>query len=306
MRMRIGRLSAAFFMAATLCAVGGVQAGTLRYCDAPPKMSAAQQDKLLRVAGILKDELERSGTRAALIARSGLNLRWFGMRYSHAGLSLAGNDDAPWSVRQLYFSCDEQAPRLFDQGLPAFLLGTENPDLGYISLVTLPADAAAPLEPLALDKRSALSLLGATYSANAYTFNLKYQNCNQWLAELLGLAWGGAPADGDTPPRAAAQGWLKAQGYSGAVFSLGIRPVLWLTAFSPWLNRDDHPEEELAQAHFVVSMPESIESFVRTRVPAAERLELCHTDQHLLLRRGWEPLADGCVPAEGDTVIPLN
>ncbi len=305
MRLQIGRLRAAFFLCATL-SLGAAQAGTLRYCDSPPKMSAAQQDKLLRVAGILKDELERSGTRAALIARSGLNLRWFGMRYSHAGLSLAGNADTPWAVRQLYFSCDEQAPRLFDQGLPAFLLGTENPDLGYISLVTLPTEAAAPLEPVALDKRQALSLLGATYSANAYVFNLKYQNCNQWLAELLGLAWGGAPTDADTAPRAAAQGWLKAQGYNGSVFSLGLRAITWLTAFSPWLNRDDHPEEELAQAHFVVSMPESLEGFVRQRVPAAERLELCHTDQHVLLRRGWEPLADGCVPQDGDTVIPLN
>jgi len=281
-------------------------AGTLRYCDAPARMSAAQQDKLLRVAGILKEELEKSGTRAALIARSGLNLRWFGQRYSHAGLSLAGSSDAPWSVRQLYFSCDDQAPRLFDQGLPAFLLGTENPDLGYISLVTLPAEAAAPLEPVALDNRTALSLLGASYSANAYSFNTRYQNCNQWVAELLGLAWGGAPADADTAPRAAAQEWLKAQGYSGSVFSLGLRPVTWLTAFSPWLNRDDHPEEELAQAHFVVSMPQSIEHFVRQRVPAAERLELCHTDKHVLLRRGWLPLADGCVPQDGDTVIALD
>jgi hypothetical protein len=302
---RVGPVHAAFFLGTAL-ALPAAHAGTLRYCDSPAPMSAAQQDKLLRVAGILKDELERSGTRAALIARSGLNLRWFGMRYSHAGLSLAGNTDAPWSVRQLYFSCDDQAPRLFDQGLPAFLLGTENPDLGYISLVTLPAEAAAPLVPVALDNRKALSLLGATYSANAYSFNTRYQNCNQWLAELLGLAWGGTAAEADTPPRAASQAWLKAQGYSGSVFALGLRPVTWLTAFSPWLNRDDHPEEQLAQAQFVVSMPASIETFVRSRVPAAERLELCHTDRHVLLRRGWEPLADGCVAQDGDTVIPLD
>ncbi len=302
---RVGLAHAAFFLAAALV-LPAAHAGTLHYCDSPAKMSAAQQDKLLRVAGILKDELEKSGTRAALIARSGLNLRWFGMRYSHSGLSLAGSKDAPWAVRQLYFSCDEQMPRLFDQGLPAFLLGTENPDLGYISLVTLPADATAALEPAALDNRTALSLLGATYSANAYSYTLKYQNCNQWVAELLGLAWGGASADAATAPRAAAQSWLKAQGYNGSAISVGIRPLLWLTSFSPWLHRDDHPEEELAQAHFVVSMPESIETFVRGHVPSAERLELCHTDKHVLLRRGWVPLADGCVAQDGDTVIALD
>lgn len=298
-----GRLCAAFLLGLLLTPA---QAGTLRYCESTQQLSAAQQDKLLRVAGILKAELERSGSRVALIARSGLNLRWFGMRYSHAGLSLAGNTDTPWAVRQLYFSCDEQAPRIFDQGLPAFVLGTENPDLGFISLVTLPEEDGAKLEPVALDKRSALSLLGATYSANAYPYTLKYQNCNQWVAELLGLAWSGSAGQANSSPREAAQAWLKAQGYRGSTFSLGIRPVLWLTAFSPWLNRDDHPEEELAQAQFVVSMPASIESFVRDRVPGAQRLELCHTDKHVLLRRGWQLLADGCVAEEGDTVIALN
>lgn len=289
------------------------RAGTLRYCDAPPPLSASQQDRMLRVSAVIKDELERSGTRAALIARSGLNLRLFDKRYSHAGLSLRASADTRWSVRQLYFACDDAQPRLFDQGLSAFLLGTEDPALGYISLVTLPAEAAAALEPVALDNRRALSLLSPNYSANAYAWSLEFQNCNQWLIELLGLAWGAAmpPADGlipasHRPARATAQGWLRAQGYEAAVFPMGWRPLMWLTAFSPWLHLVHHPEEELAQARFVVSMPESIESFVRAHVAGAERLEFCHTAAHVVVRRGWQPLADGCVPAEGDRVVALN
>ena len=261
---------------------------------------------MLRVSSIVKDELERSGTRAALVSRSGLNLRLFDMRYSHAGLSLLASADTRWAVRQLYFSCDDQQPRLFDQGMSAFLLGTEDPALGYISVVTLPDAAAATLEPVALDNRQALSLLSPHYSANAYTWSLQYQNCNQWLAELLALGWsGGAPAV-DAAPRAAAQGWLRAQGYEGASFSLGWRPLMWLTAFSPWLHQGDHPDEELAQARFRVSMPESIETFVRARVPGVQRLEFCHTDRHVVVHRGWQPIADGCVPGEGDRVIALD
>ena len=131
------------------------QAGTLRYCDATTPLSAAQQDRLLRVAGLVKAELERSGSRAALVARSGLNLRLFDMRYSHAGVSLQASSESRWAVRQLYFSCDEQQPRLFDQGLSAFLLGTEDPALGFVSVLTLPDRAAASLEPVALDNRQA-------------------------------------------------------------------------------------------------------------------------------------------------------
>ncbi len=305
--MRPSRAAAALALAAAMAVlpVLPAQAASLRYCDTPPKLSAAQQDRLLRVAALLKAELEASGTRVAIVARSGLNLRWFGMRYSHAGLSLQASRDSRWAVRQLYFSCDEQAPRLFDQGLSAFLLGTEDPALGYLSALLLPAEAAATLEPVALDNARALTLLGSSYSANAYPFDTRHQNCNQWLAELLGLAWGGA-LDPDLKPRAAAQTWLMTQGYGGSPFSVGWRPLLGLTALSPFLNRDDHPEHEQAQARFVVSMPESIETFVRAQVPGAQRVELCHTERHAVLRRGWQPLDDGCVPAPGDTVVALD
>jgi hypothetical protein len=291
-----------------LClAANSAHAGSLQHCTQPPALSAAQHDRLLRVSAVIREELERSGTRTALMARSGLNLRWFDMRYSHAGLSLRGSGESRWAVRQLYFSCDEQQPRLFDQGLSAFVLGTEDPSLGYVSVIMLPDAAAATLEPVALDNRRALSLLSPNYSANAHTWSLRLQNCNQWLAELLALAWG-PPALAQAGPdaRAAAQGWLKAQGYQGAQFHVGWRPLLWLTAFSPWLHLQDHPEADLAQARLVVSMPESIESFVRSQVADAERVEFCHTDRHVVVRRGWEPLAPGCVPGEQDRVVSLN
>lgn len=282
----------------------GSQARSLRYCDSQTPQSAAQQDKLLRVSAIIKAELDRSGARLALIARSGLNLGLFGVRYSHAGLSLQASPETRWAVRQLYFACDEQQPRLFDQGLSAFVLGTDEPALGFVSVVLLPAQAASALEGVALDKRQALQLLGATYSANAYAYSVRYQNCNQWLVELLAAAWGGAWPQADA--RQSAQGWLQATGYEPTVFQLPFRPALWLTAFSPWLNRDDHPEEDLAQARLRVSMPASIEAFVRGQYPAAQRLEFCHTDQHVVLRRGWQAIDDGCVPGPEDTVVTLD
>jgi hypothetical protein len=41
-------------------------------------------------------------------------------------------------------------------------------------------------------------------------------------------------------------------------------------------------------------------------VPGAQRLEFCHTERHVVVRRGWTPLAEGCVPEDGDTVVPLT
>ena len=262
------------------------------------------QDRLIQVAAVVKNELDRSGQTLALVARSGLALQRFDHRYSHAGVSLKASPNTPWSVRQLYYACDEQRPRIFDQGMSGFVLGTNDPAEGYVSIVLLPPEASVPLERAALDESQAVQLLGASYSANAYAFGLRYQNCNQWLAELLANAWGGLAPLLDA--RGQAQQWLQAQGYAPSVFDLGWRPLVWLAALLPWLHTDDHPSDDLVQAQFRVSMPQSIEAFVRHRLPEATHIELCYTALHIVVHHGWQPIAPGCVPADGDTVLALQ
>jgi hypothetical protein len=304
---RLRRLASIGLAALTSAACSPVLAGVLRYCDPPPEPSAAQQDKLFRFGAIVKEELEKSGQSLALMSRSGLALERFGQRYSHAGFSLQASANAPWSVRQLYYACDEQRPRLYDQGLSGFVLGSVEPTLGYLSVVFLPTAEAAALERAALDSRQALRLLAASYSANAYPYSLNYQNCNQWVLEMLASSWGGLDATGDTgDARAQAQGWLKAQGYTPTVFEVGWRPLMWLGSFIPWVHSDDHPPEDVAQQRYQVSMPASIEAFVQARVPGATRVEFCHNEHQVVIREGWDLIADGCQAGPGDRVIALE
>jgi hypothetical protein len=302
---RSPRRAAAAALLAGACAAA--HAGVLRYCDAAAELTAAQQDTLFRFGAVVRDTLERSGHDIALVARSGLDLGRFGVRYSHAGLSLRASPNAPWSVRQLYYDCDERRPRLFDQGIAGFVLGTVDPSAGYVSAVLLPPAAAVPLERAAQDKRQALSLLGSTYSANAYPFAQRYQNCNQWVAELMAVAWGGLPEAGEGPERRAqAQRWLQAQGFTPTRFDVGNPILVWLGVALPWLHGDDHPPEDLRRQRFHVSMPGSIEAFVQARVPGARRLEFCHDGRRVVVRKGWEPIADGCRPGPEDTVVALD
>ncbi len=78
-------------------------------------------------------------------------------------------------------------------------------------------------------------------------------------------------------------------------------------ALSPWLQRDDHLDDPPGGAVFRVSMPASIEGFVHSRFEGAQRIEFCHTDSHVLVRRGWSALAEGCVPMDqGRLVLPLT
>jgi hypothetical protein len=196
-RLRLRHLVPALACAAGALAAPAAGAAALRHCDRPAEASPAEQDRLLRVAALIKAELAASGRGVALIARSGLDLRSIGVRYSHAGVALQASPNTTWSVRQLYYACDEARPRLFDQGLAGFLMGVNDPALGHISLVLLPEAESAALEHTALDTARALSLLGSAYSANAHPQSLRYQNCNQWLAELLAVAAGAEADAGD-------------------------------------------------------------------------------------------------------------
>ncbi|HEY0817225.1 MAG TPA: DUF2145 domain-containing protein [Rhizobacter sp.] len=278
------------------------QAGSYRFCDEPLELNAGQKDRLFRLGGVIKDALEQHAVSGvALMSRSGLDLDRFGHRYSHAGVSLKANTDTPWAVRQLYYACDEKRPRLFDQGISGFLLGTEDPKVGYVSVLVLPEAESKRLEAAALDKRGALSLLAGVYSANAFAFSERYQNCNQWVAELLASAWADVPVGS----RTGAQEWLVQRDYRPSEFDIRHRWLLSLAMlFVPWLHRDDHPIEDLHEAKLRVSMPAAIEDFVRRQVPGAIRMEFCHNERHMVVRQGWEPIADGCEPGDGDTVIP--
>ena len=284
--------------------VGQAASAALQFCDTATARSAAEQDRLLRFAAIAKRELEGSGHAVALVARSGLNLQRFGIRYSHAGISLKASDATPWSVRQLYFACDEGRPRLYDQGLAGFVSGTDDPRLGYLSILLLPPERAAELERAALDKARALRLLAARYSANSYVYGLRYQNCNQWVAELIASAWGGIAEGAEL--RAQSQTWLAERGYSPEPVPVNSHALMFAAAFVPWLHSDDHPEVDRYALRFRTSLPASIETFVRAQAPGAERIELCYGESGIVVRRGWVPIDDGCSPQAGDRVVPLD
>lgn len=293
-----------------LAASAAAQAGLPAFCQQSIDISAAEQDRVLRFAGVVKNELERSGARVALIARAGLDLSRFGQLYSHAGVALRNNPGGSWAVRQLYYACDESRPRLFDQGIAGFALGADAPTRGHISLVFPPDEDAALLEGAALDKRLALALLGGEYSANAYAYGTRYQNCNGWVAELLASAWGGAHARADggasTHAREDAQRWLRAQGYTAGPVRIPSHWLMFAGQFVPLVHMNDHPVDDLHALALHVSVPASIEAFVQRRAPQAKRVELCHTQDRIVVRHGWEPLGAACEPKEGDEVIPMH
>lgn len=310
MGLKLALLSALAVAAAPAHAGSTAAFGSPALCTSTSQLTPAQQDRRLRLVALLRQELEASGASVVLIARSGVDLTRFAQRYSHAGLSLRHSPNTPWSVRQLYYACDEGRPRLFDQGLAGFLLAADDSPGAHVSVLLLPQPQAQALEAAALDQRVALRLLAASYSANAHAFSTRYQNCNQWVAELMAAAWGrpgpGRHWEAEGPSREQAQTWLQSQGYQPHRFELGSRLWSWLARLVPLLHHDDHPDEDLHARVYRVSMPASLEAFVHRQLPGARRLELCHDDRHIVVRRGWQPLGPGCEPGDGDLTLAFS
>ena len=302
--MRPDSLKAAAALA-LLAAAGAAHAGgsPALFCDRQDKLSAGAQDRLLRFAAVVRTELARVEGGAALVSRSGLDLSRFAIRYSHAAVALRRPDGA-WAARQLYFACDEKRPRIFDQGIAGFAMGTDDPAVGYIAIVSLPAAATAELAQAAGDKQRALHLLAGRYSANAYPWSVRYQNCNQWVIEMLGSAWGRL-ADGPGL-RERAQDWLRSAGYAPQPVAVASPFTMMASYFVPLVHLSDHPATDRAARRLQVSLPSTVEAFVRQRLPAAERVELCHNDREIVVHRGWTRIADGCVAGPGDRVVALD
>ena len=306
MSRRAAGLAAAALLSTGLLLSTSCHAISFEVCDRPKEPSADQRDVMLRFGAIVRDELVAAHRDVALIARSGLDLHRIDVRYSHEGIAIKDNNGAPWSVRELYYACEDHKPRVFDEGLAGFIMGTDDPDTSWVSLVFLPPERAEPLRATAVDKHRALGVLGASYSANAYPFSTLHENCNQWVIELLADAWGPGDDGSDANARTRAQRWMRGQGYRPTVFTVSAHPMTWLGHLVPWLANDDHPPEELAHNRYNVSMPASIETFVQAKVPGASRIEICHAGRHVVLHRGWEDIADGCVAGPGDQTFELT
>lgn len=290
-------------------------------CPTPPPAPAAVLDTHLQLAALIQQEWQRAGAPVALIARSGLNLRSIGHRYSHAGFLRPGptvapaepqartasvkatdpatDPAAPAAVRQLYFDCPTARPRVFDEGLAGFVRGVDAGALPRLSTVWWPPDDAPVLARAVADDALAVTLLSPHYQAQAHVWSLQSQNCNQWLVEMLGAAFGGAR------DRPAAQQWLRDQGYTGSVVQLPW--VGWLLAAAVWphMGLRDHPTRDLQALQLEVSMPASVEHFVRARWPRAQRVEWCLRDREVVVRRSWTPLDEACTAGPQDERVPL-
>lgn len=202
-----------------------------------------------------REALQKSGASVALLARVGQDVSRHGLRYTHMGIVSRDPVSGHWQVTHLLNECGTAQSSLYREGLGNFFMD----DLfAFEALMVIPGEDMQRMLQEVLRAGLHVSLHNAAYSTIAYPFSTRYQNCNQWVLELIAAA---AATPGMVLDRASAQQWLSRSVYRPTQVRISAGQRLGARLFAANVRFDDHPPGAIGR-YEVVSV-ESVVSFLR-------------------------------------------
>ncbi|MFC5523778.1 DUF2145 domain-containing protein [Polaromonas jejuensis] len=70
---------------------------------------------------------------------------------------------------------------------------------------------------------------------------------------------------------------------------IGSHALMFTSNFAPLVHLDDHPEEHSFALKLQISLPSTVEAFVREQRPGCERVEPCQDGKQVVVQSGWTP-----------------
>ncbi|MBL8338488.1 MAG: DUF2145 domain-containing protein [Rhodoferax sp.] len=233
------RQGLAALLVAGVLAVAGPAAWAGRSCE-PQKPAVRSLESGLAMAAKTLQALQASGERVVILARSGQDLRKYGLRYSHFGLAYQqpdGQGGTVWRVVHKLNTCGTATSDIYRQGLGEFFL--DDPWRYEAAWVALTPALQERLLPLLLDDAWVLRMHQRAYSMVSYPWSTRFQQSNQWVIETLSMA-----AEPGVATREAAQAWLRFKGYEPTALKLGAFERLGARITAANISFDDHPNEK--------------------------------------------------------------
>jgi hypothetical protein len=185
--------------------------------------------------------LDKLDHEIVLIARMGQNLSQFGLKYSHLGFAVKGLRRGEWAVVHLLNADDGRRSGIYQEGMVNFF--SDTPYRFEAAILTLPESLRTTLRQMLLQHGKALHC--PRYSLTAYPWDLRVQNSNQWVLEVLANAAIQQATTGDfNATRAHAQEWLQRHHFEPSCLQIGL-PTQWAgPLLRDSIRFEDQPEEE--------------------------------------------------------------
>jgi len=249
-------------LAATLAAALGQPVPSIAGQPCPEQPAEIKSlDNILRLSTLVRERLEQSGASVAFIGRAGIDLREFGLVYSHVGLAWRDHPKGRWFTFHLLNPCGTDTSELVDHSLEDFYkveLFTHD------ALVAVPSPAVQLKLLKAFFSPLAPTLHHPVYNMISYPFSTRYQNSNQWVLEVTAAALG---PENMIQNRFQAQAWLKENGFEPSRAYIGRLRRVGARIFSPHVHFDDHTEEEERYNTYLVVTVESIMKMLERQDP---------------------------------------
>jgi hypothetical protein len=216
--------------------------------------------KAIRLATQVRDSLELSGARVALIARVGSDQSKRGVRYTHVGYLLKEHPAGPWTVVHELNACGTGSSDLYDEGLANFYMD----DLfEFETRVAIPSPATQERLASTLLAPGKRAFHEPSYSSIANPWSTRFQNSNGWILEVF------AAAMGEATNRAEAQRWLRDNHYVPGQLHIGGGERAGARLFAPNIRFGDHPDTAWQTQTYEVNTGDSTINFVQKFDPEA-------------------------------------
>lgn len=246
-------------------------------CTAPAMAGQSCVEKAATTEGMARsaqlsarvlDALEQRQLSFALVARVGVDLSEFGLRYSHVGVAWRDHPRGRWFTFHLLNRCGTGQSELIEQSLDDFF---------KVELHSYQALIVAPSFPLQVRLQKAFfsplarQLHEQEYNMISHPFSTKFQNSNQWVLEVMSTA---LASPGTISSRQTAQDWLREKGFAPSIIPISIGKRAGARVFSPHVRFTDHSSEEFSAGRYAVVGVDSVISFLKSQSPGVTEIEL--------------------------------
>lgn len=205
--------------------------------------------------------LDTAGAELAIVSRAGSNLGKYRFDtespdYTHSGFAI--RHDGKWYVDHLLNWHESATGKLARHSLIDFF---RDDPYAYRTGVLIPSPCLQKAIRESLHSPVREGIHSPEYSRLSYPFGTRYQNSNQWLAEIIGAA-----QSGETQ-RDAIQQYLRERGLKPSVLRLNVGLQVAAGIITDNTRLDDHPLRNRLQGRIEFLIEPSLRQYLQTSDP---------------------------------------